>query len=172
MITLSAQRIRQSLSLDEILQTTVEEVRQFLQVDRTLIYRLSSDGVGTVINESVLPDFPAILGQSFPEEVFPQEFHQAYVQGKIRAVANVEQEEMEPCVREFVRQFDVQAKLVVPILQSEKLWGLLIVHQCHQPQQWESLDIELLKQLSTQVEMQSSNLSYISRLKPNFLNEK
>jgi PAS domain S-box-containing protein len=153
LITLIAQRIRKSLSLDEILRTTVEEVRQFLQVDRTLIYRLSKDGVGTVITEAVLPDYPAILGQSFPEKVFPQEFHQAYTQGKIRAVANVEQEEMEPCVREFVRQFGVQAKLVMPILQGEDLWGLLIVHQCHQFQQWESLDIELLKQLTTQVEI-------------------
>jgi PAS domain S-box-containing protein len=27
------------------------------------------------------------------------------------------------------------------------------VHQCHQPQPWESLDIELLKQLTTQVEI-------------------
>jgi two-component system, cell cycle sensor histidine kinase and response regulator CckA len=153
LITLIAQRIRKSLSLDEILRTTVEEVRQFLQVDRTLIYRLSKEGVGTVITEAVLPDYPAILGQSFPEEVFPQKFHQAYAQGKIRAVANVEQEEMEPCVREFVKQFGVQAKLVMPILQGEDLWGLLIVHQCHQPQQWESLDIELLKQLTTQVEI-------------------
>jgi two-component system, cell cycle sensor histidine kinase and response regulator CckA len=153
LIALIAQRIRKSLSLDEILHTTVKEVQQFLQVDRALIYRLSKDGVGTVITEAVLPDYPAILGQSFPEEVFPQKFHQAYAQGKIRAVANVEQEEMEPCVREFVRQFGVQAKLVMPILQGENLWGLLIVHQCRQPQQWESSDIELLKQLTTQVEI-------------------
>jgi two-component system, cell cycle sensor histidine kinase and response regulator CckA len=153
LVTLIAQRIRKSLSLDEILRTTVEEVRQFLQVDRTLIYRLSKEGVGTVITEAVLPNYPAILGQSFPEEVFPQKFHQAYAQGKIRTVANVEQEEMEPCVREFVKQFGVQAKLVMPILQGEDLWGLLIVHQCHQTQQWESLDIELLKQLTTQVEI-------------------
>jgi two-component system, cell cycle sensor histidine kinase and response regulator CckA len=153
LITLIAQRIRKSLSLDEILHTTVKEVQQFLQVDRTLIYRLSKDGVGTVITEAVLPDYPAILGQSFPEEVFPQKFHQAYAQGKIRAVANVEQEEMEPCMREFVRQFGVQAKLAMPILQGENLWGLLIVHQCRQPQQWESSDIELLKQLTTQVEI-------------------
>jgi two-component system, cell cycle sensor histidine kinase and response regulator CckA len=131
----------------------VEEVRQFLGVDRTLIYRIAKDGIGTVISEAVLPHYPAIFGQSFPEEVFPQEFHQAYAQGKIRAVTNVEQEEMEPCVREFVRQFGVKAKLVMPILQGETLWGLLIVHQCSQPQSWKSSDIELLKQLTTQVEI-------------------
>jgi two-component system, cell cycle sensor histidine kinase and response regulator CckA len=153
LITLIAQRIRQSLSLEEILRTTVEEVRQFLGVDRTLIYRIAKDGIGTVISEAVLPHYPAILGQSFPEEVFPQAFHQAYVQGKIRVVTNVEQEDMEPCVREFVRQFGVKAKLVMPILQGETLWGLLIVHQCHQPQPWKSSDIELLKQLTTQVEI-------------------
>jgi two-component system, cell cycle sensor histidine kinase and response regulator CckA len=153
LIALIAQRIRQSLRLEEILRTTVEEVRQFLGVDRTLIYRIAKDGIGTVISEAVLPNFPTILGQSFPEEVFPQEFHQAYAQGKIRAIANVEQEEMEPCMREFVGQFGVKAKLVMPILQGETLWGLLIIHQCYQPQPWKSLDIELLKQLTTQVEI-------------------
>jgi two-component system, cell cycle sensor histidine kinase and response regulator CckA len=153
LITSIAQQIRQSLSLEDILRTTVEEVRQFLKVDRALIYRFSTDGVGTIIAEAVLPHYPPLLGQSFPEEVFPQAFHQAYAEGKIRAISNVEHAEMEPCMLEFVKQFGVQAKLVIPILQGETLWGLLIVHQCHQTQQWKSLDIELLKQLSTQVEI-------------------
>jgi two-component system, cell cycle sensor histidine kinase and response regulator CckA len=153
LITSIAQQIRQSLSLEDILRTTVEEVRQFLKVDRALIYRFSKDGVGTIIAEAVLPHYPPLLGQSFPEEVFPQAFHQAYAEGKIRAISNVEHAEMEPCMLEFVKQFGVQAKLVIPILQGETLWGLLIVHQCHQTQQWKSLDIELLKQLSTQVEI-------------------
>lgn len=31
------------------------------------------------------------------------------------------------------------------------LWGLLIVHQCHQPRQWQNVEIALLTQLATQV---------------------
>ena len=39
-----AQHIRQSLHLDEILATTVREVRQLLQADRVSVFRLCPDG--------------------------------------------------------------------------------------------------------------------------------
>jgi PAS domain S-box-containing protein len=158
-----ALQIRQSLNLDEVLATTVEEVQRFLQVDRVLIYRLNSDGTGCAIHETVLSPYPRILGQTFPAEVFPPEYHQAYSQGKTRSISNVDRSEIEPCLADFVKQFGVRAKLVVPILQEHSqsetatvpgvpyLWGLLIAHQCCQERTWETWEVELMKQLATQV---------------------
>jgi PAS domain S-box-containing protein len=158
-----ALQIRQSLKLDEVLATTVEEVQRFLQADRVLIYRINPDGTGCAIHETVLPPYPRILGQIFPAEVFPPEYHQAYSQGKIRTIANVDRAEIEPCLADFVKQFGVRAKLVVPIVQEHHqsehpiapgvpyLWGLLIVHQCRQDRIWEAWEVELIKQLATQV---------------------
>jgi PAS domain S-box-containing protein len=151
LVTQIAHHIRESLNLEEVLVTTVAEVRQFLGCDRVLIYRLWSDGTGTAITETVLPEWPLILGQSFPEEVFPQQYHQAYSKGKTRAITDIEKSDIEPCLIEFVKQFGVKAKLVVPILQGENLWGLLIAHHCSNPRQWETSEIELMKQLATQV---------------------
>lgn len=82
-----AQHIRQSLNLEEVLATTVSDVRQFLLTDRVLIYRIWGDGTGSAITEAVLPEHPAILGKTFPPEVFPPEYHQAYAEGKIGAIA-------------------------------------------------------------------------------------
>ncbi|MCU0551833.1 MAG: PAS domain S-box protein [Leptolyngbya sp. Prado105] len=155
-----AQHIRKSLNLDQVLNTTVEEVQRFLDVDRVLIYRLWDNGTGCAIYEAVLPAYPKISGQTFPQEVFPQEYHQAYSLGKVRAISNVEQTDVEPCLAEFVKQFGVQAKLVVPILQEDRenaestvpyLWGLLIAHECKRPRHWEDWEIELMQQLATQV---------------------
>ncbi|NEU82886.1 PAS domain S-box protein [Nostoc sp. UIC 10630] len=162
-----AQHIRESLELEEVLTTTVSEVREFLQADRVLIYRLWEDGTGSAITETVLPEYTRILGETFPEEVFPREYHQAYSLGKTRAIANVEQVDIELCLADFVKQFGVKAKLVVPILQENReadkqrdrqtpasapyLWGLLIAHQCDRTRVWESWEIELMKQLATQV---------------------
>jgi PAS domain S-box-containing protein len=162
LVTQIAQQIRQSLNLDEVLSTTVKEVRLFLQADRVLIYRLWDDGTGSAIHETVLPPYPSILGQVFPEEVFPQQYHQAYSLGKARSIANVKQADVELCLADFVKQFGVQAKLVVPIIQENRkgndsetsqpyLWGLLIAHQCNHPRQWEDWEVELMKQLATQV---------------------
>ncbi|MEH2111836.1 sensor histidine kinase [Nostoc sp.] len=162
-----AHHIRKSLELEEVLTTTVAEVREFLQADRVLIYRLWENGTGSAMTETVLPEYPKILGETFPPEVFPKEYHQAYSLGKTRAIANVDQADVEPCLAEFVKQFGVKAKLVVPILQENRqgdkqqdsktpastpyLWGLLIAHQCDRTRVWESWEIELMKQLATQV---------------------
>ncbi|MEH1788898.1 MAG: PAS domain S-box protein [Nostoc sp.] len=162
-----AHHIRKSLELEEVLTTTVSEVREFLQADRVLIYRLWENGTGSAMTETVLPEYTKILGETFPPEVFPREYHQAYSLGKTRAIANVDQADVEPCLAEFVKQFGVKAKLVVPILQENRqgdkqqdsktpaytpyLWGLLIAHQCDRTRVWESWEIELMKQLATQV---------------------
>jgi len=151
LVTQIAQHIRQSLNLEEVLVTTVAEVRHFLGCDRVLIYRLWEDGTGSAITETVLPDWPIILGQSFPEEVFPREYHQAYSAGKTLAITDIEQAEIALCLVGFVQQFGVKAKLVVPILQGDHLWGLLIAHHCRQTRHWQTLEIELMKQLATQV---------------------
>jgi PAS domain S-box-containing protein len=39
----------------------------------------------------------------------------------------------------------------VPILQQDRLWGLLIAHQCSRPRQWTSFEIELLQRLADQI---------------------
>ncbi len=145
------QRIRQSLDLETILKTTVTEVRQLLQVDRVLVYCIWADGMGSAVTESVLPGRAAIVDQTFPEEVFPQEYQQLYCRGRVRAIADVTTEDITPCLVEFLQQFEVRAKLVVPILQETGLWGLLIAHQCNTPRQWEPQELELLQQLATQL---------------------
>lgn len=177
LVTQITRQIRQSLDLEQVLSTTVKEVQQFLKADRVLIYRLWDDGTGSAIHETVLPPYTSILGQVFPEEVFPKQYHQAYSQGRTRTITNVEQIDVESCLADFVRQFGVQAKLVVPIIQENRdhqqkrsngiefsefqqnqnpasspyLWGLLIAHQCSQPREWEAIEVELMKQLATQV---------------------
>lgn len=145
-------KIRQSLQLEEILQAAAIEVQKILQADRVLIYRLRSDGSGSGVAEAVLPSWSAVLGQQFSAEVFPEDYHQLYCQGRIRSIADVEREEkIAPCLVEFVRQFQVKAKLVVPIIIREELWGLLIAHQCSSPRNWTDFETELLRQLADQI---------------------
>jgi PAS domain S-box-containing protein len=158
-----AQHIRESLNLEKVLITTVADVKEFLGADRVLIYQIWEDGTGSAITETVSPEYPTILGQTFPEEVFPIEYHQAYTLGKTRNITNIDQENVEECLADFVKQFGVKAKLVVPILQQIRenneiieqqepyLWGLLIAHQCSEPRQWQTWEVELMKQLANQV---------------------
>ncbi|MEQ8539873.1 MAG: PAS domain S-box protein [Coleofasciculus sp. D1-CHI-01] len=144
-------KIRQSLKLDAILQTTVTEVRRILQVDRVVIYQLNDDGTGVIMTEAVVPGWTPIQGQEIYDPCFREGYLDQYRQGRIRAIEDLYQADLEPCHIELLQPFGVRANLVVPILQRENLWGLLIAHQCSGPRQWEMFEIELLSQLADQV---------------------
>lgn len=146
-----AYRIRQSLNLDEILATTVAEVRQFLRVDRVIIYRFQPDGSGIVAVESVAADQASILNTVIEEPCLPANRLSHYREGWIGAIADVQAEDLSPCYLSLLANFQVRANLVVPICQGDTLWGLLVAHQCSGPRPWQPAEISLLKQLSTQV---------------------
>src|SRR6478672_2943635 len=144
-------KIRQSLQVEEVLQTTVTEVQRILQADRVLIYRIWPDGSGGGVAEAVLPDWPSLLGKNFPSEVFPEDYQQLYQQGRIRAIDDVEHSGLAPCLVDFVKQFQIKAKLVVPIILNHRLWGLLIAHQCSHTRHWSTFEQEILQQLADQI---------------------
>ncbi|MGA9380047.1 MAG: PAS domain S-box protein, partial [Phormidium sp.] len=145
------QRIHQSLNLAEILNTAVREVRELVNSDRVLIYRLWPQGTGSVVTEAVVPDCEAILGRTFPVEVFPLEYHLLYSQGRVFAMSDRESAKIAPCLVQFLQELSVKAKLVVPLMAGENLWGLLIAHHCRERRDWQSSEISLMQQLATQL---------------------
>ncbi|HAA27589.1 MAG TPA: hypothetical protein DCE56_07810 [Cyanobacteria bacterium UBA8553] len=157
-------RIHQSLELQEILNTTVTEVRQFLASDRVLIYRFNPDWSGVVAVESVGANWTAVMGSTLHDPCFGKDYTQLYLQGRVGAIANIHTAGLMPCFVEFLAQFQVTASLTVPILLGEKLWGLLIVHQCRGERHWQSYDIELLQQLATQVAIALQQSELYSRV--------
>jgi len=146
-----AVRIRQSLRLNEVLDTTVAEVRQFLHADRVFIYRFEPDYSGSVVVESVGHDWMAVLNVQVEDAYFMETRGEKYRQGGFQAVADIYTENLTECHRDLLAQFQVKANLAVPILQGEKLWGLLVTNQCATSRQWQSWEIDLLQQLATQV---------------------
>ncbi|MBD2103038.1 GAF domain-containing protein [Leptolyngbya sp. FACHB-261] len=146
-----AQRIRQSLDLDEILNVTVNEVRQFLQADRVLIYRFEPNWDGIMTVESVIAPWRAVLGTTVKDPCFKAEQAQTYHQGRIQVIEDLYTADLDPCYVSLLEQFQIRANLVVPIIHGELLWGLLLVHHCSEPRQWQQLEIDLLQRLATQV---------------------
>ncbi|MEH2432977.1 MAG: GAF domain-containing protein [Nostoc sp.] len=144
-------KIRESLQIDEILQTTVTEVQKLLQADRVLIFQLWPDGSGTVVQEAVLPGWPVILGKNIFDPCFKEEYIERYRQGRVSAMEDIQAAHIQPCHREFLQQFAVRANLVVPILVRDSIWGLLLAHQCAAPREWNNFETELLKQLGNQI---------------------
>ncbi|HEY9602021.1 MAG TPA: diguanylate cyclase [Allocoleopsis sp.] len=122
-IAVMRDRIRQSLNLKEILKTTVEEVRQFLQTDRVLIYHFEPDWSGSVVVESVRAEYMSILNMTIHDPCFGELQIQPYLQGHIQAIVDIYAAELAPCYVQFLEQFQVRANLVVPILQGDTHQG-------------------------------------------------
>lgn len=160
------QRIRSNLHLSEILSVTVAEMHRGLDCDRMLVYRVYPNGTGAVIAESVSPQCQSILDIVFPEEVFPQVNSDRYVQGRVFALRDRQSDPLEvlPCLVKFLEDINVRAKLVVPIVQKDTLWGLLIAHQCDRPRTWQEQEINLMQKVSDQLAIAIQQASLFEQL--------
>ena len=143
-------KIHQTLDLAEILQTTVTEVRQFLQTDRVLIFRLHSDGWGTVTTESVGALWTSLMSASYHDPCLSQDYFEPFRQGLVTLKSDIYDGSIDKCHVELLEKLQVRANLVVPILQNGELWGMLIAHHCASPRQWLPLEVDLLKELAIQ----------------------
>ena len=152
-------RIRQSLDVIEILQTAVDEVRQLLQCDRTLIYRFQSDWSGKVAFESISDPQWSLIEYVVRDPCFENNWVKHYQHGKATVHDDVITAEINQCHRELLQHFQIRANLVAPILLPHQdsssevphLWGLLIAHQCDRPRQWQDAAVNLFQQLANQI---------------------
>jgi two-component sensor histidine kinase/CBS domain-containing protein len=151
LLTEMALRIRESLELDEILHTSVAEVRQFLQTDRVLIYRFNPDLSGTVVVESAGEGWEPALNSTIKDTCFGKDYAHSYKEGRIQVTEDIYTAGLSQCHIDILTLFDIRANLVVPILQNDHLWGLLCAYNCSGPRRWREYEIDLLKQLATQI---------------------
>ncbi len=182
-------QIRQSLDLPVIIATVVEQVREFLQVDRLVIYQFEKIGdtrqakgelevkassspasplspyppdrhyassviTGCVIYEARSTEsIPSVL--NYKEEncfIRNSQCWDKYRGGFTCAVSDIEKAYiLSPCLLDFLRLMQVRATMIAPIVLQEKLWGLLIAHQCTKPRLWLDSEKNLLGSISEQL---------------------
>ncbi|NEO83002.1 MAG: diguanylate cyclase [Spirulina sp. SIO3F2] len=167
-----ALKMHSSLDLQEILATTVDQVRQLLGCDRVSIWQLQDDGQSCVVAEST--DSPiSLLGEQINDTCFKQEMAEIYRQGHVRVVQDIYTTEMSDCHRELLIHLQIRAKVLLPLCCEEQLWGLLNATESETARAWQTEEIELLKALSVQLgialqqatthqQLQASNQRYAS----------
>ncbi|PHJ63596.1 ATPase [Nostoc linckia z18] len=217
-------QIRKSLDLPVIMATAITQVREFLELDRLVIYKfqgsqvktqqyqfdsMNFNGTALATTEGILasgikpeisikgnpnlnfstdndnhrpPISVSVNNQSLPEEyqnyrgyvvyeargkdgitsvlnyrerncfLPTSQCWKKYRQGFTLAVDDVEKTyALEECLLNFLRECQVRAKLAAPIIFEEKLWGLLIAHQCDRPRQWTDSEKNLLSSIAEQL---------------------
>ncbi len=174
-------QIRKSLDLSLIMTTVIAEVREFLKLDRLLIYKFEESKLkdnylhaemssvedngsqesfftvpylannhfiasasketerhnvveygGCIVYEVCGDNIDSVLNYREKYCFTPtSECWQKFRHGFTLAVDDIEKTYgLEKCLLKFLKETKVRAKLVAPIICEDKLWGLLIAHQC------------------------------------------
>ncbi|MEP0909831.1 MASE1 domain-containing protein [Leptolyngbya sp. GB1-A1] len=169
-----ALRIRRSLDLSTILNTTVQEVRQFLQADRVFICRFDFDGGGRVVAESVIPGWASAEQWTTAPSTYA-ELQDLFERCPISVIDDTRSINASPFIQSYHDRYRVKAGIAVPLFVDAQssvcpqsspgqippnksvaqnqpcLFGILIVNQCSFPRHWEQTEIDLIEQLGTQV---------------------
>lgn len=174
LLTVIQERIRYSLNLNDILETTVKQVRNFLKTDRVLIYQFKPDGSGEIVMESVNDGWKSVLDGTGRDVTFTTKNIQHNPSNKLSIPEDKNVADLTPYHIQFLNKFQVKANLIVPISKTnteqfidsefdytrEELWGLLIAHHCSASRQWQSSEIEFIERLVAQlaIALQQSEL--------------
>ncbi len=150
-------RIRENLNLEDILNVTVKELREFIKADRVAVYQFQPDMGGSIISEDIGSPWEPSLNVLVEDTCFRENLGEDYCNGKIFVANDIYAANLQDCHIQLLERFQVRANLVVPIRLPKKnkqfLWGLLIVHQCSAPRVWSELEIQLVQRLSVQLEL-------------------
>ena len=137
-------RLAGSIERDDLVQQTTNQVRDALSVDRVVLYYFYRRWKGQVTFESLSSPELSIYGSTGPDECFNGDYAEMYLEGRVRAISDIETEPIAPCHRDFLRDMQVRANLVVPVLTPKGLWGLLVAHH-GSVHAWSDPDVEEMK---------------------------
>ncbi len=157
-------RCRGSLNSQYILNAAVTSIYSAIKADRVIVYKFDNNWQGKIIAEALNPEFPVALGCEIPDPCFIENYVEKYQKGRVQATANIYTNGLTDCHIAQLEEFAVKANLVAPILINNKLFGLLIAHQCSSPRQWKEFEINLFKQVTIPIGYALEQASLIEKI--------
>lgn len=144
-------RMREVLEPEQIYTTTLEETRDVLKCDRTVVYLFDQNWQGSVVAESVESPWTPALGARIVDPCFAASYVEKYRRGRVQVLSNIYEAGLDPCYMGQLEPFEVKANMVAPILVGEDLKGLLVAHQCSGPRIWQESEINFFRQVAIQL---------------------
>jgi GAF domain-containing protein len=157
-------KIRESLDLDAIFQTTTQEICKSLQTDRVAVYQFFPDWSGQFIAEFVDDGWIKLVS---PESrtIWEDSYFQETQGGRYRhnescTVDDIYEVGFSKCHIELLEKYQIKAYVITPIFIGQKLWGLLAAYQNSARRHWEISEVQFLAQIAVQlgVALQQVNL--------------
>ncbi len=148
-------QINQNQNLLMIVQMTIEQVRSLFAIDRLVIYQLDFKLINQDNNTQLInlvsyetkssENIKSVL--HFRDEMCfaaNPECRYKYAQGHHLIINDVVNSNLDPCLKKLMYKLEVKAKLVIPIIVQNQLWGFIIAHQCYSIRSWQPNEIEFI----------------------------
>ena len=145
----SIDRLRRQKTIDALLASAVQQVREFTGFDRVMAYRFRADDSGDVVAESRRDDLVPYLGQRYPAGDIPAQARRLYTLNTLRMIADMDYaavplygapgarpldmsfavlRSVSPVHVEYLKNMQVRASMSVSIVINGRLWGLIACH--------------------------------------------
>jgi methyl-accepting chemotaxis protein PixJ len=188
-----ADKIRQSLAVDDVFSTVVQEIRQAAKTDRSVIYQFNPDWSGQVVAESVGSGWVSLLVEQGKDSVLSGNRTQndrcllrkwatqditevdthlqntkggKYAQGeKSTAVNDIYAKKFPECYIQSLEKYQAKAYILAPVIVGDKLWGLLGVYQNDAPRIWDASERTVVEQVAMQIGTALQLAEYLDRVR-------
>jgi CheY-like chemotaxis protein len=133
------QRLTQSLTLEDILNPSVQEIREFLQVDRVGAHYKN----GNLTLKSISEGRTSLSKSSVKDIGGESEYAKELEVGRVVVISDIQQEGVPAAVIKRLSQLNIKAALMAPILVRGEWRGLLEAAHSNS-RNWEAQEVELL----------------------------
>lgn len=162
------EKIRETFDLTEIFQNTTEKLRETLKCHRLALYRFNPDWSGEFVAESVSTDCIPLIGSEL-ETGWNDTCLQATTGGRYQnhetfTVNDLTQANLTDCHREMYERINAESFCIVPVFQSDRLWGLLAAYHNQGSRQWKEGEITLLTQTGIQLGISLAQVNLFTQI--------
>ncbi|MBD2665572.1 GAF domain-containing protein [Richelia sinica] len=159
-------KIRESLNIETIFQTTTKEVCNLIKADRVSVYRFTPDWGGEFVGdfEAASPHWSnssKITVNTTWNDTYLQETQGGrYRHNETFAVNDIYQAGFHSCHIDNLEYYKIRAFVLAPIFVGQKLWGLLCSYQHSGTREWKATEVSFISQIAAQlgVAIQQANL--------------
>ncbi len=147
------EKLRQPFNLDTLFQVATQEVRKLLDIERVTIYKFREDYFGDFVAEAELPGFPKLVGSDWEDSYLQERRGGRFRDDQALVCDDIHKAGLTDCHVEAMEFFGIKSCAVVSIFKSKdkELWGLLSAFQNTSTRHWSESEVQLLRQVATQI---------------------
>lgn len=139
------QAMRGTLVLDDIMETTVNQLHDVLQVSRSSIIRPDSCGRMTVCHASrATKEQESLIGSTCPLAGY---YSKTLLQGEAIFLSEID-EQFPPDLQAIMEDYEIGALAIIPLMYQQCCLGGISLHQCGTRRDWTTSDREFLSAIA------------------------